>query len=58
MTTYELKFVDGYEVIVIGTFDDMIGGLDEEVQKHGDCIECLEQVSYSRYTGKKYKKIW
>lgn len=58
MSTYELKFADGYEVVVIDTFDNMIGGLDEKVQKHGDCIGCLELVSYSKYTGKKYKKVW
>ena len=58
MSKYELKFADGYEVVVIDTFDDMLGRLDAMVQKHGDCVECLEQVSYSRYTGKKCKKIW
>lgn len=58
METYNLTFKDGYKIIVIGSFDDVIGGLNEKVQQHGECTECLQEVSYSRYTGTKYKKIW
>lgn len=58
MNSYDLTFRDGYKLTVIGTFDDMIGGLDKNVQEHGECTECLQQVSYSRYTGTKFKKIW
>lgn len=58
MNAYDLTFRDGYKVTVIGTFDDMICGLDEKVKKHGECTECLQEVSYNKYTGTKCEKIW
>lgn len=58
MKTYELKFADGFKITVLATFDKMISMLDEMVQKHGDCSECLECISYNKYTGATYNKIW
>ena len=58
MKAYNLKFADGFKIKVLATFDEMISMLDNEVQKHGDCSECLEEIKYDRYTGTEYKKIW
>lgn len=56
--TFELTFADGYKKTCIKTFDELIASIDKDVQKHGDCIECIEEISYDKYTGSKYKKIW
>lgn len=58
MKAYELRFEDGYTLTVLATFDEMISLLDSIVLKHGDCRECFERVSYDKYTGTKYNKIW
>lgn len=55
---YELKFADGYKLIVIGTIDEMLSWIDREVQKHGDCKECLQVIKYDKYIGRDYCRIW
>lgn len=59
MKAYELTFADGYVMTRFAIdLDEVISYLDKDVQKHGDCKECMERIRYDRYTGPEYKKIW
>ena len=52
---YYLTFADGYKVIFIGTFEEMITFVTCE--RHGHCIECKE-YRYDKHIGVDFKKIW
>lgn len=58
-STYYLRFADGYTMTRIGTLDEVIAYLDDEVQKHGNCISCNESIRYDRFTREEQlRKVW
>ena len=58
LSTYYLTFADGYEQARIGSLDEVFAYLDKDVQKHGNCISCVESIRYDKYTGEETRRIW
>ena len=56
--TYLVTHSDGYQHIVIGDIEEVLMAIDRNIPKHGESTKCERQVSYNRYTGSKYERIW
>ena len=56
---YYVKHEDGHEYKVI-TDDimELLFKVQEEINKHGESISCNKELSYNKWTGSKFERIW
>ena len=57
LSTYYLTFADGYEQARIGSLDEVFAYLDKDVQKHGNCISCVESIRSEEHTSELQSRI-